>query len=139
MVGAALLIATGAPFARGAASATHHADHLLRGHMFTRFTESGALGSSYDERLHLCSSHRFVFDTVSNLPEAGTTTTKRTRGTWRVVSAHFTRGGRSGSARVRGVPSNGTRPIVVTFTLRANGQVELNGSAVAVGRSDLCR
>jgi hypothetical protein len=112
---------------------------LLRGHMFTHFTQSGVLGSSFDQRLHLCSNGRFIYDTVSYLPEAGTTNVNRTTGRWRVTRAHIARDRRSGRARVRGVPGDGSRPITVTIRVSRRGRTTIDGALVAVDRSDLCR
>src|SRR5262249_41003849 len=50
----AALLAAPAALASGDAGASARARNLLRGRMFTRFTETGTLGSSYDQRLHLC-------------------------------------------------------------------------------------
>ena len=108
---------------------------LLNGRTFTHFAETGSIGvpSSYDERLHLCTGGRFVFDEVSNLPGIGTRTA-RTSGRWRVLSANFTRG--RTVARVRGVASN--RGLVVTIASDGR-RTTVGGRAVSVGRSDLCR
>jgi hypothetical protein len=138
---AAVVVATlglAAP-AAGNRSDVRRARAVLRGHMFTHFTQSGVLGSSFDQRLHLCSSGRFIYDTVSYLPEAGTTTTNRTTGRWRVTRAHIARNRRSGRARVRGVPDDGSRPLTVTIRLSRRGRTTIDGARVAVDRSDLCR
>jgi hypothetical protein len=123
--------ATAAPEAGPIARATS----LLNGKQFTRFVETGSIGvpSSYDERLHLCTGGRFVFDEVSNLPEVGTRSA-RTSGRWRVLSASFTRG--RAVARVRGVASN--RALVVTIVSDGR-RTTVGGRAVSVGRSDVCR
>jgi hypothetical protein len=133
---AALALATPATANR---SDVRRARNLLRGHMFTHFAQTGVLGSSFDQRLHLCSSGRFIYDTVSYLPEAGTTNVNRTTGRWRVVRAHVARNRRSGRARVRGVPDDGSRPITVTIRVSRGGRTTIDGALVAVDRSDLCR
>jgi hypothetical protein len=100
---------------------------LLNGKRFTHFVETGSIGvpSSYDERLHLCTGGRFVFDEVSNLPEVGTRVA-RTTGRWRVLSASFTRG--RAVARVRGVASN--RALVVTIVTDGR-RTKIGGRAVS--------
>jgi hypothetical protein len=100
----------------------------LEGKRFTRYTESGS--SSYDERLHLCSNRRFIYDTVSS---AGITT--RTTGRWRVTRARIS--GRVWRARVRGNPDGAQRPL--TIRIRTNGRrTTIDGSLVIADRSDLC-
>jgi hypothetical protein len=132
------LLALAAPASAGG-GAVRRARALLRGHMFTHFAETGTLGGTFDQRLHLCSSGRFIYDTVSYLPEAGTTTTHRTTGRWKVLRAHIARNGRSGRARVRGVPRGGGRPLKVTIRVSRSGRTTIDGVVVAVDRSDLCR
>jgi hypothetical protein len=105
---------------------------LLNDRRFTHFAETG-VQSSYDERLHLCAGGRFVFDEVSNLPGVGARTA-RTSGSWRVLSATFTRG--RAVARVRAIASN--RALVVTIVSDGR-RTMVGGRAVSVGRSDLCR
>jgi hypothetical protein len=131
------LAAASSPAARSG-SAIARARNLLRGHVYIRFTESGVLGNSLDQRLHLCSNGKFVYDTVSNLPEPGTTTTNRVRGRWRVLAAHFARRGLVASARVKGTPDDGSAPLTVRFARTARGRITIDGAAVSVGRSDLC-
>jgi hypothetical protein len=120
----------GHPAAKGSIA---RATALLNGKRFTHFVETGSIGASYDERLHLCTGGRFIFDEVSNLPGVGTRSA-RTSGRWRVLSASFTRG--RAVARVRGVASN--RALVVTIVSDGR-RTTLGGRAVSVGRSDLCR
>jgi hypothetical protein len=110
---------------------------LLRGHLFDRFTEQGVLGDTLDQRLSLCSNGSFVYDTVSYLPETGTTTTNRTTGRWRVLSAQFHR--HEALARVGGVPDGGGRPTTVSFVRQSGGRVTIDGLVVSVQRSDVCR
>jgi hypothetical protein len=102
--------------------------------MFTRFTETGE--ASFDQRLHLCRSTRFIYDTVSHLPDVGTTV-QRTEGRWRVTSARFARRGRHGRATVRGTPDDGSAPVRITVTVDGN-VVRIDGALVAVDPSDLC-
>jgi hypothetical protein len=111
---------------------------LLRGHVYIRFTESGVLGNSLDQRLHLCSSGKFIYDTVSNLPDTGTTVTNRVTGSWRVITAHFARHGLVARALVRGVPNDGSAPLTVHFTRDKRGGIAIDGKLVDVQRSDLC-
>jgi hypothetical protein len=129
-VGAAAVAPSGA----GGKSAIARATALLSGKRFTHFSDTGSVGvpSSYDERLHLCGRGRFVHDEVSHLPELGTRVA-RTRGSWRVLWARFSRG--RAVARVRGVASN--RALVVTIASDGRHTV-VGGRAVSVGRSDLC-
>jgi hypothetical protein len=132
------LIAFAAPsIAGGATSAAQRARDLLRGHLFERFTETGVLGDTLDQRLHLCSDGRFVYDSSSYLPDTGTTTDERTTGRWRVVWAHF--GHHSASAQVRGVPDRGGPAIRVTISIDRRGQVRVDGLLVIVSRSEECR
>jgi hypothetical protein len=99
---------------------------------FTRFTQSGS--SSFDQRLHLCRSKSFIYDTVSS-SEFGDPDVRRVEGTWRVVSARIK--GRVWSARVRGTASDGSG--AVTVSIRTDGRrVTVDGLLVFVERSDLC-
>jgi hypothetical protein len=132
-----LLIPAGAT-AAGSKEAIARARNLLRGHVYIRFTESGVLGNSLDQRLHLCSTGRFVYDTVSDLPEAGSTVTTHVTGRWRVLSAHFARHGLGASARVRGVPGDGSSPLTVRFMRDNHGKITIDGNIVEVQRSDKC-
>jgi hypothetical protein len=124
-----------APRGSGGKGGVTRATGLLAGKSFTRFVETGSIGvpSSYDERLHLCSGGRFVFDEASNLPGSGQRVA-RTVGRWRVLSASFR--GKRAVARVRGVTSN--RAIIVTIATDGRHTM-VGGDAVVVGRSDLCR
>jgi hypothetical protein len=136
---AAALVAGAAAPAAGASDSgpIGRATSLLRGKRFTRFLDTGSIGvpSSYDERLHLCSNGRFILDQVSNVPDVGDPRVTRTTGSWRVVSASF---GRNGAfARIRGVPQQG-RPVTIVIARSPRGTT-IDGSAVIVGRSDLCR
>jgi hypothetical protein len=106
---------------------------LLRGGRFTRFVGSNTGSTSFDERLHLCSSGRFVYDTVSS---TGVTDpdVRRVEGRWSVLSA--THKGNVWTARVRGVPDSGP-PLTVNFRKEGN-RVTIDGRLVIAERSDLC-
>ncbi len=121
--------------AAGAASAAtvRRARRLLAGRMFTRFTGSLISGNSFDQRVHLCANGRFISDTVSSLPEVGSTV-RRVRGRWRVLSAAF--GRRIWRATVRSYPDGGGR---LTLSLRYDGrQLRVGGVLWAIASSDLC-
>jgi hypothetical protein len=133
-----LLLIPAASTAAGPKGAIARARNLLRGHVYVRFTQSGVLDNSLDQRLHLCSSGKFIYDTVSNLPETGTTVPTRVTGRWRVLSAHFARHGLVASARVRGVPADGSSPLTVRFTRDRHGTIAVDGHKVDVQRSDQC-
>ena len=83
--------------------AVKKARKLLTGRVLIRFTDTGSVGvpSSLDQRLHFCRGGRFIYDSVSYLPDVGTYA-DRTTGTWRVLSARFSRSGKKVRARVRG-------------------------------------
>jgi hypothetical protein len=129
---AAAALVVPAVAAGGGNGAVQRATSLLRGKSFTRFVETGSIAvpSSYDQRLHLCSDGRFVYDTVSSITGAS-----RVTGTWRVVAAAFR--GTSGSARVRGVPDGGASITIVVAT--RGSRTTIDGGLVIVARSDLCR
>lgn len=121
--------------AAGAASAAtvRRARRLLAGRMFTRFTGSLISGNSYDQRVHLCPNGRFISDTVSSLPDIGSTV-RRVRGRWRVLSAAF--GRRVWRATVRSYPDGGGR---LTLSLRYDGRaLRVGGVLWAIASSDLC-
>ena len=109
---------------------------LLRAHLYTHFAETGVLGGTFDQRLHLCSDRRFTYDTESYLPETGTIGTNRTTGRWRVTSAHFARHGQKASALVRGTPDGGGPAVTVKFARAADGTVSINGELVDVQGSN---
>jgi hypothetical protein len=111
------------------------ATSLLSGKRITRFVETGSISvpSSYDQRLHLCTGGRFVFDEVSSLPGVGTRAV-RTVGRWRVLSASFA--GKRAAARIRGVVNG--RAVVLTVVSDGR-RTTAGGSPVLVERSDLCR
>jgi hypothetical protein len=136
-----VVLALGAPgsVAAGSKSAITRARNLLQGHVYIRFTQMGTLGNSLDQRLHLCSNGRFIYDTVSDLPETGTSVSTRVAGRWRVLSAQFARHGLGASARVRGVPNDGSAPLTVHFSRDTHGTIEIDGKPVDVQRSDQCR
>ena len=133
-----LLLVPPGSSAAGSSSATARARNLLRGHVYIRFTQSGTLGNSLDQRLHLCSSGKFIYDTVSNLPETGNIITSRVTGRWRVISAHFARHGLAASARARGVPDDGTPALTVRFARDTHGRITVDGKSADVQRSDQC-
>jgi len=133
--GSAASATAAAPTRGGAVSPIARATSLLSGKRFTQFVDTGSISvpSSYDQRLHLCGGGRFVFDEVSHLPEVGTRVA-RTVGTWRVLSASFSRG--RAVARVRGVASGRALVVVIASDGR---RTTIGGKAVIAGRSDLCR
>jgi hypothetical protein len=117
------------------ATLKRQATKLLRGGRFTRFVGSNTSSTSFDERLHLCSNGRFIYDTVFNPGELGEPDVRRVDGTWSVTSA--THKGSVWTARVRGVPDSAA-PLVVNF--RTDGRrVTIDGRLVITDRSDLCR
>jgi hypothetical protein len=134
----ALLLVPVGSTASSSKGAISRARNLLRSHVYIRFTESGVLGNSLDQRLHLCSSGKFIYDTVSDLPEAGSTVTSHVTGRWRVLSAHFARHGLEASSRVRGVPDDGGSTLTVRFTRDKHGVIAIDGHSVGVQRSDQC-
>jgi hypothetical protein len=75
-------------------------------------------------------------DTVSNLPDAGTTTPNRTTGRWKVLWARFSADGQRGRARIRGVPDNG-QPLSILITTDGH-TTRVDGAPVEVQRSDVC-
>ena len=111
---------------------------LLAGKVFIRFTETGSIGneSSLDERLHLCRGGGYIFDAVSSIQGLDPQHTRYT-GTWKVAGAKLKKGGKRGSARVRGTPDDGSPPTTIRITF--DGSVtRVDGSAVIVEASDLC-
>jgi hypothetical protein len=111
---------------------------MLADKVFIRFTETGSVGneSSLDERLHLCGGGNYIFDSVSSIEGLDPQHTRYT-GTWKVVGAKIKKGGKRGSARVRGTPEDGSPPTTIRITF--DGSVtRVDGSAVIVGASDLC-
>jgi hypothetical protein len=108
------------------------ATKLLRGNRYTRFVGS-VTGGSFDQRLHLCKSGRFIYDTVSN-PGEGDPDVRRVEGRWTVTSA--THKGNVWTAKVRGTPDNGS---ALTVRFRKQGKrVTIDGNLVIADRSDLC-
>jgi hypothetical protein len=102
---------------------------LLNGGRFTRFV------GGFDQRLHLCTNGRFIYDTVSGGGEGTEPQVNRTEGTWSVESASSS--GNVITARVRGLPDGGAPPIVVTF--RYDGRtLTIDGNLWIAERSDLC-
>jgi hypothetical protein len=148
-VTAALLAATAAIAASAApaaarrrhctsgACAARHARDLLHGRVLIRFTDTGSISvpSSLDQRLNLCSDGRYVYDTVSNLPDVGATT-NRTTGRWKVLWARFSADGTHGRARIRGMPDNGQQLSILVTTDGHTTRVD--GRSVDVHRSDVC-
>jgi hypothetical protein len=102
---------------------------LLNGGRYTHFV------GGFDQRLHLCTNGRFIYDTVSGGGEGTEPQVNRTEGTWRVESASSS--GNVISARVVGFPDGGVPPIAVTF--RYDGRiVTVDGNLWIAERSDLC-
>jgi hypothetical protein len=102
---------------------------MLNGGRFTRFV------GGFDQRLHLCTNGRFIYDTVSGGGEGTEPQVNRTEGTWSVESASSS--GNVITARVRGLPDGGAPPIVVTF--RYDGRtLTIDGNLWIAERSDLC-
>jgi hypothetical protein len=119
------------------ACARRKARKLLADTVLIRFTETGSIGnySSLDERLHLCRSSDYVFDSVSYVEGAGTYSERHT-GRWRVVTARLRKGG-GGSAKLRGTPDDGSPAITLKVTFDGS-ETRVDGAAVIVQRSDLC-
>ena len=119
------------------ACARRKARKLLADKVLIRFTETGSIGtySSLDERLHLCKSSDYVYDSVSYV-EGASTYSERHTGSWRVVTARLRKGG-TGSAKVRGTPDDGSPVITLKITFDGS-ETRINGGAVIVQRSDLC-
>ena len=115
------------------ATLKRQATKLLRGMRFTRFTGSSTGSSSFDQRLHLCTSGRFIYDTVSSAGE-GDPDVRRVEGKWSVTSA--THKGNVWTAKVRGVPDSG--PALSVRFRKQGSRVTIDGNLVAAERSDLC-
>jgi hypothetical protein len=133
-----LLLALFLLAAPGTASAAkkdeRRARKALADKVFIRFTETGS-DSSLDQRLHLCRSGDYVYDSVSYV-QGVSIESERYTGTWKVVSAKVRKNG-TGRARVRGTPDDGSDPTTVKITW--DGSVtRLDGLEVIVQRSDLC-
>jgi hypothetical protein len=129
--------ATAAACTKGAC-ARRKARRLLADKIFIRFTETGSIGneSSLDQRLHLCGSGDYIYDSVSYIPGVSTFT-ERITGTWKVVGARLEKGGRKGSARVRGTPDDGSAATTVKISFDG-GVTKIDGLEVIVEASDLC-
>lgn len=113
------------------------AKKMLVNKVFIRFTETGSTGneSSLDQRLHLCRSRDYVYDSVSYV-QGVSVAAQRYTGRWKVVSAKVRKDG-TGRARLRGKPDDGSDPTTVKITW--DGSVtRLDGLEVIVERSDLC-
>jgi hypothetical protein len=119
--------------------ARKRATHLLADKVFIKFTETGSIGnpSSLDQRLHLCATGAFIYDSVSYIEETGSSSLQRTTGTWTVRNAHLSRNGKRGSAKVRGEPDGGGPATTVRIRWK-NGLVRVDGAEVSAGQSDLC-
>jgi hypothetical protein len=126
-----------APATAGAAKKDERrARKMLANKVFIRFTETGSIGneSSLDQRLHLCRSGDYVYDSVSYV-QGVSIGSERTTGTWKVVGAKIRKDG-TGRARVRGRPDGG-EPVTIKITF--DGSVtRVDGLEVIVERSDLC-
>jgi hypothetical protein len=136
---ATLLVAlVAAPAATAGPKDKAKARKLLADKVFIRFTETGSVGneSSLDERLHLCRNSDYIFDSVSSVEGLDPQHTRYT-GTWKVVSARIKKGGKRGSARVRGTPDDGSPPTTIRITFDGN-VTRVDGSEVIVEASDLC-
>lgn len=117
------------PPAETPAQAAQRATGLLSGGRFTRFA------AGFDQRVHLCTNGRFIYDTVGAGPDGGDPDVRRTEGTWSVEAASSA--GNVLTARVRGLADGGQPPLVVTF--RYDGQrVTVDGNLWIAERSDLC-
>jgi outer membrane biosynthesis protein TonB len=102
---------------------------MLNGGRFTRFA------AGFDQRIHLCTNGRFIYDTVSGGGEGTEPQVNRTEGAWSVDSASSS--GNVITARVRGLPDGGAPPLVVTF--RYDGRtLTVDGNLWIAERSDLC-
>ena len=119
------------------ACARRKARKLLANKVLIRFTETGSIGnySSLDQRLHLCQSSDYTYDSVSYVEGAGTYSERHT-GSWRVVSARLRKGGTS-SAKLRGTPDDGSPAITLKVTF-GGSETRIDGNPVIVQRSDLC-
>ena len=73
---------------------------------------------------------------MSYIPGVGTYS-ERTTGRWKVVSARLRKGGRRGSARVRGTPDDGSAATTIRISF-AGGVTRIDGLEVIVEASDLC-
>ena len=110
----------------------------LAGKVLIRFTEWGSTTGTYsslDQRLHLCGSSDYIYDSVSYV-EGASTYHERHTGSWRVVKARLKRGG-SGTAKLRGTPDDGSagRTIKIAFDSR---ELHVDGVLWIVDQSDLC-
>jgi hypothetical protein len=110
---------------------------MLANKVLIRFTETGSIGneSSLDQRLHLCRSGEYVYDSVSYV-QGVSIAAQRYTGSWKVVGAKVRKDG-TGRARLRGRPDDGSDPTTIKITW--DGSVtRLDGAEVFVERSDLC-
>lgn len=110
---------------------------LLADKVFIRFTETGSIGneSSLDQRLQLCRSADYIYDSVSYV-QGVSVEAERFSGRWKVVGAKLRKGNR-GRVRVRGTPDDGSARTTITITF--DGQVaRVDGLEATVQRSDQC-
>jgi hypothetical protein len=130
----ALFVLAAPATASAAKKDERRARKMLADKVFIRFTETGS-DSSLDQRLHLCRSGDYVYDSVSYV-QGVSIESERYTGTWKVVSAKVRRNG-TGRARVRATPDDGSDPTTIKLTW--DGSVtRLDGLEVIVERSDLC-
>ena len=133
----ALLLLAAPATASAAKKDERRARKMLADKVLIRFTETGSIGneSSLDQRLHLCRSRDYIYDSVSYV-EGVSIESERTTGTWKVVGARIRKNG-TGRARVRGRPDDGGDPVTIKITF--DGEVtRVDGVEVIVERSDLC-
>lgn len=119
------------------ACARRKARKRLADKVLIRFTETGSIGneSSLDQRLHLCKSSDYIYDSVSYVEGAGTYQERHT-GSWRIAKARLKKGGR-GTAKVRGTPDDGSASITIKVTFDGS-ETRIDGNLVIVQQSDLC-
>ena len=112
---------------------------LLAGRVLIKFTQTtgNTNYTSLDQRLHLCGNGDYIYDSVSYIEATGTTSQQRYTGRWKVKSAHLSRSGNRGAARLKGTPDGGGPATTVRVKWK-NGQVRLDGAEVIADRSDLC-
>jgi len=119
--------------------AKKRAKKLLANRVFIKFTQTtgNTNSTSLDQRLHLCGSGEYVYDSVSYIEATGTTSQQRYTGIWKVKRARLSPSGKRGTVRVRGQSDQGGPATTVKISWKS-GSARLDGAEVIVEQSDLC-